>query len=815
MKIVRIAAIGLGIAIALALLAWYLRDTLIREISNPLLQEYGLEVTDVSLDALATSDASIGYLELSYEGGTVIAIDGLTLPITGAADGLKTYTARSVSIAMADTGEEPLELAPLIDRFLSLANELAGNEFRVTELQLPPYPTIYDLRWVLTGDEQSLEARVDSVSMSARVRGTGPATHTVDVSLPAGRISAGLKRSDSGYSLSGSSDLDLPAWSPLAKLAGIVPGEINVDAGTGRLTLDVDIPFDVGSPPTALVELAPLSPLRLAYMHESGEMTSIVIQTGSPMRIDGVFPEVDWTLRQANSSLQVSYDDWRDVPLTISDVLCKPGPECSMAARAKMEDAVLPFGEVGEADLSALVDVAFTDSGVRLGLQPGAVMELRRIDTSGFSADRIEARMVSSGSLEIVDAGWSLAADSIDGSVEDLRTADDIGVAAPVFLESVAFSELEEAPRAEVEIYVPKILVQWRDRSIDLAGMKGALSLRGDAVQAELTTVGLHQDGPLRLKHDLQTGDGMLRLDDAIVSFGAKTLSDRITPWNAEWDLGGGTVTAVVAAEWRDSGQVLQGKASAIISDLSGFYEDSAFADLSTALDVEYTADGNLTAAPATLTVGLVEVGMPITDISADYVLDPGASSVAVENLRMAAFGGEIRAEPFSFRTDRARNTLVLHAKSIEMDELLTVKEFEAIEVSGSVRAELPVTIEGGTVTIANGTLAGEPPGGVIRYLPGTPPDDTDASSLAFVRRVLSNFEYKSLDSVVDYTEGGDLKLQLRLEGRNPDLDETRPVVLNLGVENNVPQMLRSLRATRAVEEVLEHRFQQQRDDGK
>ena len=38
-------------------------------------------------------------------------------------------------------------------------------------------------------------------------------------------------------------------------------------------------------------------------------------------------------------------------------------------------------------------------------------------------------------------------------------------------------------------------------------------------------------------------------------------------------------------------------------------------------------------------------------------------------------------------------------------------------------------------------------------------------------------------------------------------MDENRPVVLNLTVENNVPQMLRSLRAARAVEEILEERL--------
>jgi len=38
-------------------------------------------------------------------------------------------------------------------------------------------------------------------------------------------------------------------------------------------------------------------------------------------------------------------------------------------------------------------------------------------------------------------------------------------------------------------------------------------------------------------------------------------------------------------------------------------------------------------------------------------------------------------------------------------------------------------------------------------------------------------------------------------------MDNSRPVVLNLGVENNVIQMLRSLQAARAVEEILERRL--------
>ncbi len=809
----RIAAIVLGIVIALAVLAWYLRDSLIREISNPLLGKYGVEVTDVSLDALATRDASISYLELSYEDDTVIAIEGLTLPIIGTGAGLKTYSARRVSIELADDDGQPAELASIVEQLLSLSNELAGNEFRIIELHIPPNPPINDLHWVVTSDQQTLDARVEMVSMSAVIRMIGEGSHEIEFAVPGDRMAAELRRAESGFSVSDTSDLDLPSWSPLAKLAGIVPREIDFDSGNGRLALDVDIPFDVADPPIAMVELAPTSPWQLSYAHESGETTSVILQTGDTIGISAEFPEVDWTLRQAQSTMQVSYDEWKSIPLALSDVICKPGPECSMSADVRIEDRLLPVGQVGEAKLSALIDAVFTDDGIVLNLRPGALADLRQLESLG--ADRIEGRLVSQGTLQIVDAGWTLAADSIDGSVEGLQVAADVDVSAHVFLEDATMSELDEVAAAAAGVFVPNAEARWLEQLIDLPGMKGGLRLQGEAARAELETVGLQQDGSVQLQHNLQTGAGSLKVDDAVVSFGATALSERVAPWERSWDLRDGTVAVSLAAQWQESESAVRGSVAASVTGLSGHYEDSVFADASTTLELDYSDDGTISIAPSALTVGLLDVGVPITEISADYVLDLDGPGVAVDNLKMTALGGAVRADPFSFHTASERNTLLLYAESLEMDELLTVREFEAIEVTGSISARLPVSIEGDAVTIAKGALSGEPPGGVIRYLPGAPPDESDASSLAFVRKVLSNFEYKSLSSVVDYTAGGDLKLQLRLEGRNPDMDETRPVVLSLDVENNVPQMLRSLRATRAVEEVLEQRFQQQRDDGK
>jgi hypothetical protein len=83
----------------------------------------------------------------------------------------------------------------------------------------------------------------------------------------------------------------------------------------------------------------------------------------------------------------------------------------------------------------------------------------------------------------------------------------------------------------------------------------------------------------------------------------------------------------------------------------------------------------------------------------------------------------------------------------------------------------------------------------------------TDQTSIDLVRQALSNFQYRSLASGVEYSPDGDLVLSMRLEGRNPDMEGNRPVVLNLTVEDNVPQLLKSLQAARSVEDIIEKRL--------
>lgn len=811
-----IVVIAAVVAILVAAV-WYLRNTLIQQISNPLLQDLGIVVTDVSLDAMATRDASIGHIVLEHKSGTTIVIEDLTLPIRRENTGSRNYAAGKVLISTSSRRDgEPFELALLIDQLLSLASKLGDTELAIAEFNLPPYPAVHDLQWVLRENDQHLSANTESIALRAAITRTASIDHTVVVSIPdrsaatPGRsITASIEQSGQGISLKGSSSLDLPAWEPLAKLAGVVPHPIEVRSGTAELQLSIEVPYNTDQSTTVTAELTPSTPLRLTYSEKPDEITFVVVEASSPVVIAAQFPESEWSLQQAQASLLVAYGDWLDIPLSVRNLACESGPVCSMNTHIVMGAAELPFGKVGRIEFSSEQKLRFLDEGLRIDVQPKASFEVTGLSTPDTDVKRFSAQLISAAALQLEGAGWRIAADSVDANIEAVSLSENLSVTAPLFFENLIMGESDQLQFATSGVYSPSGQATMEEQTISLPGFKGGISLQGAELAVDLQSVGLHKNGTIKAKHNLDTRAGQLTIGDTAVSFGTQPLSSRVSPWNEDWDLAAGTVLVDLHARWTqtDSNLVINGQTSTRIENLSGHYLDTAFVGLSTTFETAYDSPSGFTVEPSSFTIALIDTGLSIEKISAGYTVYPDALAFDMENLQMEAYGGVIRADPFSFRTDGDSNTVLLRAEAIELDALLTLKEFEAIEVSGSIGAKLPVTIQGDIITIENGTLTGEPPGGVIRYSPGLNPDAADTSSIGLVTRALSNFEYETLTAEVDYNTDGDLDLQLHLTGKNPDLDENRPVVLNLGVENNVPEMLKSLRAARAVEDVLEERL--------
>ena len=808
-SVIAVAAIG----------AWVLRNTLIQRISNPLLQEYDIALTDVSLDALGAGDATISYLKLVHKKGTTIEVEDLSLPIGTANDGAKLYAARKVRILTdkRDDGE-PFDLAQLIDQLLSLHGNMGNSTVIIEKLSLPPYPDVEDLQLTITEQRQDYRATIDSVAIAISASTADSLSTPVTFSLPIAStsepipmIAANLQRRDTGYNVHGESAINLPAWEALAKLAGIFPTEVKVGSGIVTLQFDAQIPLDATHSPSTTAHISLSSPLHLTYTTASGDSANLVVVMTDAITVDATFPKVTWKLQLEKADVLASYDGWEKIPLSLDKLECEAGVTCAFRTSVIMEDADLPFGSVRHIEFSSTHRLFLDESGLRLELSPDARLDLNGITTADFQIGRATTRLTSEALLTVADIGWSLSAAALDTEFEKANLADGVSVTAAAYLSDLALEERNRELALETGVYIPSTETLLSGQTLSTPGAKGRLTREGADLSFDAEIVGLYKNGAIKVEHNLDSNGGKLQLSDNAVSFGASKASDRVNPWRNEWDLVAGIVSADVEARWAMSNGNISVSAttSVQVDDLAGNYRDTAFVGLSTRSETVFDSESGFASKPSAVSVALIDVGVPLEGISADYTLDVNIPGADVQALRLSAFGGTISADPFSFSTDDARNNVVVHGNSIELDELLTLKEFEAIEVSGRIGAKLPVTIEGDTIIVVDGVLFGEAPGGVIRYLPGGDADSNDGSSLGFAKRALSNFEYESLTADVEYSIDGDLNLQLRLTGRNPDLDEKRPVVLNLGIENNVPDMLRSLRAARAVEDVLEKRLQQ------
>ncbi len=814
--------IALVIVAILASISWVLRNAIIQRISGPILSDYGMAVTDVSLDALATGNATISYLELEHENGTVIAIDGLTLPLGTSITGIKTFAAEYVTIDVpSESDTEPLALAPLIDRLLSLPGALPNTEITVTELSMAPYPILRDFRWTSTEEQQELTVSLGAVALTARIVVKNDAgfegkfsLQQTAVTTPEQSITTDIRQSDSGINLSGTSVLDLRTTGMIARSIaasfGSNLGGVEFKGGAAILELSVEIPYEARQPASVIAYMGPAAPFEFAYSVKSGVVNVVSVRSASPIKLEATYPETQWSISEEHASLLVSYEEWHDISTSIADLNCANGPSCFMNLDVSMDNADLTFATASRLELEASQDIVFGEGTVQVFIRPDAELSLTGLSVSDTELARLNAVLTSAATLELADTGWGFTAKSLDADIESLSLDNEMQFSAPLSLRKLSVSDLDRSLSMNVAVDSLSSQLTWDQLVIAFPGFSGNVSLHDEKVMAELTTVGLDDEATIKAEHDLGADTGRISIEGASLSFDSQKLSSRISPWTDDWDITAGTFSGELQLNWQkpDSGWQLDGQSSLIITNLAGAYSDTAFAGLSTSIEADFETVTGFTAEPAHIEIGLIEVGLPIENITADYILNTNALSVDVENLRMQAFGGVIQADPFTYDLESERTSLLLRAESIDLAELLTLKEFEAIELSGSIGAELPVAIEGAEISIVDGKLTGEAPGGVIRYKPDIVPDDAGTSGIDLVTRALGNFEYESLTSTVDYSKDGDLVLQMQLTGRNPNFEGNRPVVLNLGVENNIPQMLRSLQAARAVGEILEKRLQ-------
>lgn len=250
------------------------------------------------------------------------------------------------------------------------------------------------------------------------------------------------------------------------------------------------------------------------------------------------------------------------------------------------------------------------------------------------------------------------------------------------------------------------------------------------------------------------------------------------------------------------------------LQGLTGIYDRTLLDGLEARLQV-LLKGGQLQLKVPALSLKQVNPGIALgpLHLQGDYAagLDrPLQGRLALRQADSGFLGGMLRLEPANWDLAQEGLLLPLQLQGLELEQLFRAYPTEGLAGQGTLDGRLPLRISATGLSIQQGQLAARAPGGIlqfhserIRALGRSNP------SMQLVTQALEDFHYQRLSSTVDYDEQGKLHLGLRLEGRNPALENGRPIHFSIALEEHIPTLLASLQLTDKVSDLIKQRVQE------
>ncbi len=320
-------------------------------------------------------------------------------------------------------------------------------------------------------------------------------------------------------------------------------------------------------------------------------------------------------------------------------------------------------------------------------------------------------------------------------------------------------------------------------------------------------------------------GDGSARLVLGPLQFdsGANRLQKWLPGLPASFDLTAGRITASTDIAWtprrlKDSTSVVlqPGKITIQADQLSAAVQGMAIQGINTTLDFDLQGFEQVRSSqPAVVNVAAIQTGVVLTNMSvtADlrWLLSDPWPVFDLKDIQAGLFGGSVTSPGLHLDLAKPPHRLVLSLRRFDLAKLFSLEQQKGLQGTGLLNGTIPIAVTAKGVSVKDGAVEAEAPGGVIRYHPS--PESaallTDAdSSVKLVAQALSNFQYTVLRAGVQYAEDGVLQLAAQLEGRNPDMKKSPPIHFNVNVQENIPALLQSFRLVQDIEESLQGKVQ-------
>lgn len=175
---------------------------------------------------------------------------------------------------------------------------------------------------------------------------------------------------------------------------------------------------------------------------------------------------------------------------------------------------------------------------------------------------------------------------------------------------------------------------------------------------------------------------------------------------------------------------------------------------------------------------------------------------VTLTNFSAGFFDGTAGIDRVDYDMGKKTAATTLKLNNIPLQKLLDLQGTKKVYATGTIGGSIPVTMTDQIIEINDGAMNAESNGQIIY---ATSPEERAAANqgLRTTYEALSNFLYVELLSSISMAPDGKSLITIRLKGNNPDFQAGRPVELNLNVEQNLLDLMRSLTIPTNVEQII------------
>jgi hypothetical protein len=599
-----------------------------------------------------------------------------------------------------------------------------------------------------------------------------------------------------------------------------IEGEIEFSASARVHTLTQDSDFHINFASqiqagsrfnTDLFPGADMVPIRLeTHFVQPLSLTGSYQGGNKIIHIDSLIPYADIKLSVPDLEVDIS------IQSSSAKIICEPQLICTTEQSIIASIPTIQYNDIDATSISINIksNIVLSENTYALTLQDGS-----RIDTKHVHINNIhstDAKFVvdetlrilrnsngdvniSSNTLQLIMPKISMAKITSHA----LMTANNLEITLPSSLDAKPTLNMSAILRNIGTDFLP---IQLRSPEIilDLFINENSHEIEGNLMASQRHLL----DFRARYDHLLESGEMEINTPSIIFSPELQTLSQFIfdMPISADIVTGSFQASSLLTLHRSIENSFQYGGSVSLAADnLSGYIAETAFVNLNTFMmgnlseTLDFTSDTDIS-----LQLGSIDAGIPITDISLLYSIDTHSSQLTFADLQASIFNGRIRSPHGLYNWTSQDNELILSLEDIDLSSMLSLAAYDAVEASGLVSGTIPVSIQGGpsAVSITNGILYVEPPGGSIRYI--TPVQAGGSQTMVLVNSALRNYQYDVMAATVNYRDTGELELGINLQGVSPELNQGQRINLNLNISDNIPALLNSLQAARSITDTLE-----------